>query len=236
MSVAAVIEDAFRRYGLDPAVGLRIAQIESSMDPAAKNPNSSASGLFQFISSTAAQYGLTDPFDPAANADAGARFTRDNAAALRRVLGREPTVGELYLAHQQGAGGATKLLANPDAPAETLVGADAVRLNGGRPGMTAREFAELWMRKAGGDSPASVAASTLPPSAADAPPAAPGLAQAVTSRPGPADALGSVFAALARPQERPVLQAAPQPRPMEARAPDLGAILGQVRAPLTRRA
>lgn len=155
--VRKVVSDAAQRYGIDPNALLTIAMIESSGNPAAKNPNSSAGGLFQFIDSTARQYGLANRFDPAQAADAAARLARDNASHLRRVLGRDPTGAELYLAHQQGAGGAAKLLANPNASAASIVGADAVRLNGGHAGMTAGEFAGLWLKKAGG-SPTSAPA------------------------------------------------------------------------------
>ena len=125
----------------------RLAQVESNLDPFAQNPNSSAKGLFQFIDSTADAYGLQDPFDVNQQVDAAERFTEDNRAALRNALGREPTPGELYLAHQQGAGGATKLLKNPNSLAVDIVGQDAVRLNGGNPNMTAADFSNKWINK-----------------------------------------------------------------------------------------
>jgi hypothetical protein len=125
----------------------RLRQIESGGNDRAVNPNSSAKGRYQFINSTARQYGITDPFDVNQQEAAVRRFTDDNRRALVKALGREPTPGELYLAHQQGAGGAAKLLANPDADAASVVGADAVRLNGGRVGMTAGQFARLWTSK-----------------------------------------------------------------------------------------
>lgn len=148
--IRKIVSDAAMRHGVDPNAMLRIAMIESSGNPNAKNPNSSAGGLFQFIDSTAKAYGLANRYDPAQAADAAARLARDNAGHLRKVLGRDPTAGELYLAHQQGAGGAAKLLRNPGGDAISTVGADAVRLNGGRAGMTNGEFAQLWIRKAGG--------------------------------------------------------------------------------------
>lgn len=150
MSIRDIIIRAARKYGVDPNALIRVGEIESGLNPNAKNPNSSAGGLFQFIDSTAAQYGLEDRFDAAQAADAAARLMRDNAASLRRGLGREPTGGELYLAHQQGAGGALRLLRDPNQSAESVVGSDAIRLNAGRPGMTAGEFAGLWTRKFGG--------------------------------------------------------------------------------------
>lgn len=147
-----VITNAAARHGVPPEALLKIAVIESGGNPNARNPRSSAGGLFQFIDSTARQYGLSNKFDPAQAADAAARLMKDNAAHLRGVLGREPTAGELYLAHQQGAGGAAKLLASPDRPAVDVIGWDAVRLNGGAPGMTAGQFAQKWVSKADGAS------------------------------------------------------------------------------------
>ena len=148
-SIRDTIVAAAAKYGVPPGALLRVAEIESSLNPKAKNPNSSASGLFQFVSTTAAQYGVTDPFDAAQSADAGARLMRDNTNYLRTKLGRDPTVGELYLAHQQGAAGAMRLLSNPGRLAVAAVGGGAVRLNGGNASMTAGEFAGLWTRKAG---------------------------------------------------------------------------------------
>ncbi len=48
--------------------------------------------------------------DPDAAALMAAELARDNAAALRGVLGREPDATELYLAHFLGAGGAGEFL------------------------------------------------------------------------------------------------------------------------------
>ena len=157
-------DDIFRsasgKYGLPEGYLARTAQIESQLDPNAKNPNSSAGGLFQFIDGTARQYGLANRFDPAAATDAAARLASDNRGVLRRALGRDPTPGELYLAHQQGAGNAAKLLANPDAPASAVLGEQAFRLNGGRAGMTAAQFASKWTGKFGSGEGAQVAQAT----------------------------------------------------------------------------
>lgn len=139
-----------KQYGLPAGYLERTAMIESGGDPNAQNPNSSAGGMFQFIDSTAKQYGLTDKTDPFASADAAARLASDNRAYLVKALGREPTAGELYLAHQQGAGGAAKLLAAGNAPASSVVGGDAVGLNGGNSGMTAADFAGKWTNKFAG--------------------------------------------------------------------------------------
>lgn len=145
---AGYINTAASKYGVDPAYLTRTAQIESGGKADATNP-SGAAGLFQFMPKTAKQYGLDNPLDPEDSADAAARLTADNRKALATSLGRDPTSGELYLAHQQGAGGAAQLLANPNAPAAQVVGRDAVLQNGGTDGMTAGQFANQWTSKFG---------------------------------------------------------------------------------------
>lgn len=142
--------------GADAPVLRRIAMLESAGDPSAVNP-SGASGLFQFMPATAAETGLANPFDPEASAVAAAKLLRRNRAHLSASLGRAPDGAELYLAHQQGAAGATALMGDPDANVvdalATAYGGDrrrataAVVQNGGRTTMTAGAFADLWRRK-----------------------------------------------------------------------------------------
>lgn len=143
-----IINAAATKYGVDPAYLTRVAQIESSMNPNAANGK--AKGLYGFMPTTAAHYGLADPFDPVASSDAAARLTRDDQSYLAAHLGRAPTPAELYLAHQQGAGGSSALLQNPNVPAVTLVGSGAISGNGGSPNMTAGQFASMWAQKYGG--------------------------------------------------------------------------------------
>jgi hypothetical protein len=61
--------------------------------------------------------------DPTANAVMAGAFTKANADILSKKLGRQPTEGELYIAHFLGAGGAARLIslaeANPGAKATT---------------------------------------------------------------------------------------------------------------------
>lgn len=128
----------------------KLAMIESGGNPSAQNSSSSAGGLFQQIDSNAAAYGVSDRFDPVQSTEGAVAFAVDNTAYLTKVLGREPTGGELYLAHQQGPGGAAKLLSNPNAKAVDIVGMDAINLNGGNANMTAGEFANIWISKYNG--------------------------------------------------------------------------------------
>jgi Transglycosylase SLT domain len=61
--------------------------------------------------------------DPAANAAMAGAFTQRNAAALKQRIGRNPTDGELYMAHFFGTGGAGQLInAARDRPQATAVG------------------------------------------------------------------------------------------------------------------
>jgi hypothetical protein len=149
----AYLDGIAQKYGINPDDFKRMAWIESKFDPNARAGSSSAGGLFQFTDDTARRYGLTNKFDGVANAEAAARLWMDNKAGLEKALGRAPTAGELYLAHQQGLGGATKLLTNPNASAESLLGSDAFRHNGGRDGMTGADFARLWTGKFEGPLP-----------------------------------------------------------------------------------
>lgn len=135
--------------GLSASYMQQMAQIESRGNPNAFNSGSKASGLYQFIPKTARNYELSNPFDPHANANAAAQLALDNKAILQKALGRDPSDGELYLAHQQGAGGAAKLLSNPDAPVTSLVPARNITSNGGNPNMTAAQYANMWTSKFG---------------------------------------------------------------------------------------
>jgi Transglycosylase SLT domain len=122
----------------------KMARIESQLNPFAYNRHSGAAGLFQFTEGTAHEYKLGDPYDAKANAEAAARLWNHNRKYLQKVLERMPTSGMIYLAHQQGASGAFRLLTNPHSKATDIVGLRAVILNGGTPEDTAEEFARRW--------------------------------------------------------------------------------------------
>lgn len=155
---SGVVHDAIgkasARYGVSVSTMLRIAKIESGLNPNAKNNSSSAGGLFQQIDDNAAQYGVANRFDPYQSADGAARFMRDNIAYLTKKLNRAPTAGEVYLAHQQGGGGAVNLLANADKPAVDVIGRERLLKNGGNVNMTAGQFAAMWTSKLDGNDPA----------------------------------------------------------------------------------
>lgn len=141
------VEQTASRAGRDPDLWLALVDIESSFNPQAVS-STGAKGLLQFTGGTANQFGLENPFDPSENMMAGMRLFDANAQYLE-ANGVPVTPGTIYLAHQQGAGGAVKLLRNPNARAVDVVGAQAVRVNGGNMSMTAGQFAKLWTDKMG---------------------------------------------------------------------------------------
>lgn len=138
--VRASIARASARTGIDFDFLLAQAKIESSLNPGAKAPTSSAAGLYQFTRGTwlqtldrhADEHGLgwageaiaggrvSDPgmraqimalrYDPDASALMAAELASDNKAYLSGRLGRELDAAELYLAHFLGAGGAGQFL------------------------------------------------------------------------------------------------------------------------------
>lgn len=77
-AITDIIRGAAAKYDIDPDIMVSLANRESGLRPDAKNPQSSAGGLFQFIDGTWKQYGRGDKFDPVANADAAARMLREN--------------------------------------------------------------------------------------------------------------------------------------------------------------
>jgi hypothetical protein len=203
--VAAAIQSAADRNGLSwsrPNYLPRVAQIESTGDPNARN--GSAAGLFQFMPRTAKAFGLSNPFDPAQASDAASRLTASNEKSLTKSLGRTPTDGEMYLAHQQGAVGASKILANPGSTMGALGLGDAATGNGGSPNTLARDFASKWVGKL--DNVPTAPAPTAPsgplmtlPNASSAPGGFGLTGAAQISAASPADSTGggaSAFASL----------------------------------------
>jgi hypothetical protein len=70
-----LIAQAAARWGVDARLLWVIAYLESRFNPLAVSPKG-ARGMMQFMPATAARFGLKDPHDPAAAADAAARYVR----------------------------------------------------------------------------------------------------------------------------------------------------------------
>ncbi len=175
----------------------RFIQIESGGNPNART--GSYSGLLQMGPDEIAKYGGN-------GLEQGTRLLADRAGELARVLGRDPTPTELYLAHQQGMGGAQAHMANPDAPAwQNMAGTgegrrkgeawakqaiwgnvpDTLKANypGGVDSLTSQQFMDLWKSKVE-RTPLNIGtASAMPQSAPLAAPRPMNLGSAVAMAP-----------------------------------------------------
>ena len=131
-----------------PAGLARFVQIESSGNPSAgAEKGSKHQGLVQADTDWWNRFGAGSRLNPHDAIMAAARSTAYSRPILTKVLGRDPSDAELYLAHQQGEGGASKLLANPNARAGDLVGDAAIRNNMGNPDAPASAFTGMWIDK-----------------------------------------------------------------------------------------
>jgi len=202
----------------------KLAQVESGGKADAVSPTG-ARGVYQFMPSTWAQYGQGNINDPAAQNAAVQRLTADNRTALTQALGREPTAGELYLAHQQGAGGAIKLLSNPGATPAELGLARNVAVNGGNPNAPAAQFTQKWTSKFDGvSSPFGMAGReslSLPQAVASAQPRPVQAAQADAGDDGEEDkpAAGAQMAQGAVPAAPAVVPTPQRPDPLSQITP-----------------
>lgn len=144
------------KYRLPEGYLARVYQLESRGGKDVYNKSSGAEGPFQFLPKTSKGMGLADPYDLESSAEATARLAVQNRTYLERRGIENPDGKVLYLAHQQGAAGAEKLLKGGDAPATSALGeiykdpkiaAKAVVGNGGQADMPASAFADKIMAK-----------------------------------------------------------------------------------------
>jgi soluble lytic murein transglycosylase-like protein len=76
VSFANLIDSTARRTAVHPALLKAVIAAESAFDPNAVS-RAGAQGLMQLHPNTAKRYGVSNPFDPAANVDGGARYLSD---------------------------------------------------------------------------------------------------------------------------------------------------------------
>lgn len=196
--VKALIVQKAKAAGIDPLHALTVASIETggTFDP--NSTNGHHQGLYAFGKDEWNQYGGgADWRDPNAQIDAFVNYQGDINKQLKANGIANPTGAQQYLGWQQGAGGASSLINNPDKPAAAVIGNAAFSANGGSGPMTSSQFGSQWgntynqhLAKVGGFDPAATA-GTAATVAADPnvdPLAAQGdvAAQAAASAAGPA--------------------------------------------------
>lgn len=181
---------------------------ESGGNADARNPNSSAGGLGQFIDATwlamLAKHrpdlqGSPDQLlalksDPQLSREMTEAYAADNGKILTGA-GYEASPGNTYLAHFAGPQGAVKVLsADPNAPVSSILGEAAVKANPFLQGMTAADLQAWAARKMGGASQPTQPqnAQTSPAGPANRVPA-PSVAQQAPSAPISAPSGGNLF-------------------------------------------
>jgi soluble lytic murein transglycosylase-like protein len=97
--VSRLVKDVSGKYKLDPALLRAVMRQESGLRPCAMS-TAGAMGLMQIMPETAGDLGLADPFDPAANVDAGAHY-------LKQMLDRYNGNASLALAAYNAGPGRT---------------------------------------------------------------------------------------------------------------------------------
>ncbi|MCB9978787.1 MAG: transglycosylase SLT domain-containing protein [Rhodospirillales bacterium] len=153
----SAFSEASERYGISETYLRKLAAIESSGNPQARR--GSSVGLMQFQPAAAREMGLTvnrhrdDRLDPEKSIMAAAHLAAQNKDSLKSTLGRDPAEHELYMAHQQGLGGAAAILKDPDTSAAHALSpfyknpVKAITGNGGDRSMSCGAFTSLWERK-----------------------------------------------------------------------------------------
>lgn len=101
----AMAYEAATRHGLDPAVFMGMIEKESSWNPLAKNPHSTASGLGQLLRGTAADMHVGNVFDPYQNLEGSASY-------LAKLLNQSGNYANALAAYGEGPSYAADILNN----------------------------------------------------------------------------------------------------------------------------
>jgi soluble lytic murein transglycosylase-like protein len=80
----ALVDEASRRWGVNPALIHAVITAESNYDPEALS-RAGAMGLMQLMPGTARRFGVADPWDPEQNVNGGTRYLRELLDRFRNV-------------------------------------------------------------------------------------------------------------------------------------------------------
>lgn len=135
-----LIDQTAARHEVDPLLVRSVVAVESNFNPYAVSPKG-AQGLMQLIPATARRFGVTNPFDPASNLEAGVRYLK----YLKELFQDE----RLALAAYNAGEGAVQ------------------RHNGIPPYAETRDYVEKVRRLYGASRQAAPAQSSAPPASAE---------------------------------------------------------------------
>ena len=145
-----------QQEGVDPSVALTISHIETGgqFSHTAKNPESTAHGLFQVLDKTWKNLGGKDRTNIDEQIRIGLKHIKQANSYISKKLGREPVAHEQYLGHLLGPSGAVHILgADPKAKLIDIVrkydpdNANAIVNNNGMKGLTVEQAIEKWRKK-----------------------------------------------------------------------------------------
>jgi hypothetical protein len=106
------IRQAASLYGLDLAMMMSVAKVESNLKPGART--GSYKGLFQLSDYEFEKYGDGSIWDARDNARAAAHMLLVQAEKFKSALGHYPDYAERYMVHQQGIQGAIEHYTHPE--------------------------------------------------------------------------------------------------------------------------
>ncbi|WP_312584295.1 lytic transglycosylase domain-containing protein [Acinetobacter sp.] len=153
---AKTIARKAQQAGIPPNVALTIAHIETggSFSHTAKNPTSSAHGLFQVLDKSWSNLGGGDRSNIDEQIRIGFKHMKQAESHIKKSIGRELQPHEHYLGHLLGPSGASAVLkADPNAKLIDVVrkydpkNADAVVANNAMEGMTVGQAIGKWRNK-----------------------------------------------------------------------------------------
>lgn len=153
---AKTIARKAQQAGIPPNVALTIAHIETggSFSHTAKNPTSSAHGLFQVLDKSWSNLGGGDRSNIDEQIRIGFKHMKQAESHIKKSIGRELQPHEHYLGHLLGPGGASAVLkADPNTPLIDVVrkydpkNANNIVKNNAMEGMTVGQAIGKWRNK-----------------------------------------------------------------------------------------
>ena len=153
---AKLIARKARQDNVDPSVALTISHLETAgkFNADAKNPVSTAHGLFQILDRTWKGQRGGNRNDVNEQIKQGLKHIKNANNYITSKIGRAPVAHEQYLGHLLGPGGAVAVLkANPNAKLIDIVrkydaeNANAIVNNNGMKGLTVGQAINKWEKK-----------------------------------------------------------------------------------------